>query len=301
MLAGECWKSCLEVQMDRETVQALAEADIPAVWRLLREARWVSAEPPPLAIAGHLDHWPGWIARRGWHVEAFLIVDARRYPAVQIHTAAFLDTEAIRAHLANLVEAACVYSRASGALPLVYIGDEPWLLAGLQAFGFECVNHVVFYEKLGMDISEGGNAGATLRPATEKDIPALVALDEAAFDPIWRNNSTVFVAALGEYQTLVALVSEEIVGYEMVTLQGRQGYLARLAVHPRWQGKGIGTQLLAEAIVRLRRQGAQDISLNTQEDNQRAQKLYRRFGFRPSGLRLTVLRERRKSEERDAS
>jgi ribosomal protein S18 acetylase RimI-like enzyme len=60
-------------------------------------------------------------------------------------------------------------------------------------------------------------------------------------------------------------------------------------VHPRYQGQRIGVRLLAEAIRRLEAAGAYGITLNTQQDNQRALRLYRWFGFRSLGQEAEVL------------
>ncbi|MGQ9715444.1 MAG: GNAT family N-acetyltransferase, partial [Anaerolineae bacterium] len=57
----------------------------------------------------------------------------------------------------------------------------------------------------------------------------------------------------------------------------------RLAVDPAWQGQGVGTRLLSEAIALAKAQGTLPILLNTQRTNRRARRLYTRFGFRPSG------------------
>ena len=53
----------------------------------------------------------------------------------------------------------------------------------------------------------------------------------------------------------------------------------------RW-GEGIGAALVAAALEQTRDQGYQRIQLWTHEDNERAQRLYRRHGFVPSGRQM---------------
>jgi ribosomal-protein-alanine N-acetyltransferase len=67
------------------------------------------------------------------------------------------------------------------------------------------------------------------------------------------------------------------------------GQLIRIAVHPLWQGKGLGSRLMAEAIRFFQAAGVRHITLNTQEENERAQQMYRRFGFRLVGQEATAL------------
>jgi GNAT superfamily N-acetyltransferase len=60
----------------------------------------------------------------------------------------------------------------------------------------------------------------------------------------------------------------------------------RLAVHPAVQGRGIGAALLSDGLRWLRRWGARDALVNTQEGNHRSLRLYQRAGFvlQPDGL-----------------
>ncbi|MFB9769937.1 GNAT family N-acetyltransferase [Lactiplantibacillus modestisalitolerans] len=69
--------------------------------------------------------------------------------------------------------------------------------------------------------------------------------------------------------------------------QPGEWYLSMLAVDPQMQGHGIGSQLL-EALPKLvSGLGAQRLSLNVDDGNPRAAKLYEREGFHQAG-RLTI-------------
>ncbi len=152
-------------------------------------------------------------------------------------------------------------------LPLVYVGDQMWLAAGLEALGFREVNRIVFYKKADDVVPTLGNQVVTLRLATSEDLPALVGLDEAAFDPIWRDGAVVLSDALRGGRVTIAHWGEQAVGYIVSACYGSEGYIIRLAVDPLWQGEGIGTRLLTETIGFLRREGARVVLLNTQEEN----------------------------------
>ena len=57
-------------------------------------------------------------------------------------------------------------------------------------------------------------------------------------------------------------------------------HIARLAVSPKWQGKGFGSALVREAMQYALDMGFSQLSVNTQSDNQRSQRLYLSLGFK---------------------
>jgi ribosomal protein S18 acetylase RimI-like enzyme len=66
-------------------------------------------------------------------------------------------------------------------------------------------------------------------------------------------------------------------------------HLVRIAVDPPHQGEQIGIRLMAEVVGFAAEQAATMVTLNTQAYNTHAQRLYRWFGFAPSGERQLVL------------
>ena len=76
---------------------------------------------------------------------------------------------------------------------------------------------------------------------------------------------------------------------------GRAGYLQRLAVHPDHQRAGLGGALVVDGLRWLRRWGAKEVLVNTQEGNEPAVRLYEALGFqlRPDGLGRPPPRPRR--------
>ena len=84
----------------------------------------------------------------------------------------------------------------------------------------------------------------------------------------------------------MARLDGRIVGYAVTGRAGSRGYLQRLAVDPDAQGQGIGTTLVQDSFDWLRRRGARETLVNTQESNHKALALYERLGYRcqPQGL-----------------
>jgi ribosomal-protein-alanine N-acetyltransferase len=273
-------------------IRPALSSDAAAVMQFLRSASWITLESSLLEVERYLNQMPGWLALAGGSVAAFLLLDVRRRPVAEIHTAACADRECADLIFPELLNAASTDAREQGALPLSYIGDTEWLTQCLEKSGFQCINHVLFYEKLDLSIPTRGNCEVRLRPVREDDLPALAALDQAAFDPLWRNPLSYLTRALHTFpHFLVALNGREIVAYQFSEVVKTDGHFARLAVMPVAQGKGIGARLLAEALLFFRRNGADRVLLNTQEDNARARRLYERFGFYPTGERVPVWQE----------
>jgi ribosomal protein S18 acetylase RimI-like enzyme len=109
---------------------------------------------------------------------------------------------------------------------------------------------------------------------------ALLAIEEACFEDLWRYDSMAFtdIAATHPY-LVVAELDGHIVGYQFNALDGDLGYLIRIAVHPTFASQGIGTRLMAEAVRFFAQAGVSRILLNTQDDNIHAHRLYEWFGF----------------------
>jgi [ribosomal protein S18]-alanine N-acetyltransferase len=81
----------------------------------------------------------------------------------------------------------------------------------------------------------------------------------------------------------VAEDAHDVVGYQIATGAGTRAHLARLAVSPSVQGRGVGRALLGDLFGRLVPNGVLRLSVNTQSDNQTSLKLYQRMGFLRTG------------------
>jgi ribosomal protein S18 acetylase RimI-like enzyme len=126
-----------------------------------------------------------------------------------------------------------------------------------------------------------------------RDVDALLAVDTAAFSGMWRLDRTGVDDALNATPSVhlrVARDTRGTVGYAICGRAGHRGYVQRLAVHPRAQGQGVGGTLLLDGLRWLRRWGARDALVNTQEGNDRSLRLYQRVGFVLQSEGLTVLR-----------
>lgn len=135
---------------------------------------------------------------------------------------------------------------------------------------------------------------ADLRRPSGADRSAVLAVDAAAFPAFWQLDEAGLRDALGATPSArlrVAMAPDQhaVVGYAVTGRAGPRGYLQRLAVHPSAQGRGLGTALVHDGLRWLRRWGASEALVNTQEGNESALRLYRHLGFREQDDGLVVL------------
>jgi ribosomal protein S18 acetylase RimI-like enzyme len=131
--------------------------------------------------------------------------------------------------------------------------------------------------------------GYTIRPMRLSDLPAVQAIDAAAFEPIWQQSQEMLEAAFR--QAAIATVAEKQdspVGYQISTAGVGGGHLARLAIHPDAQQRGIGYALVHNLLTRFNRQGTLQVTVNTQDSNFSSLALYKKAGFHLTGESFPV-------------
>ncbi len=183
-----------------------------------------------------------------------------------------------------------------GLRQVFYAGDgasEVWLAPLLRQYGYIQDTTVVSYEKHTYDIPSFGNSAITVRQAMPPDLPMLLGLDAVCFEPHWTQSQSAMHAALNDDgYFIVAEDHGRVVGYAYASshFQGRLVHIVRIAVHPTMRRTATGIRLLAELIRFAQTRRSEVITLNTQQYNTRAQRLYRWFGFALAGDTQTVLR-----------
>ena len=111
----------------------------------------------------------------------------------------------------------------------------------------------------------------------------------AAFEPLWRNSLEALSHAFG--QASYASVAEGeggLVGYQLSTGGTFGTHLARLAVSPAAQRRGLGVALVQDLIEHIPPGREPRLTLNTQSNNVASHALYDRVGFRRTGERFPV-------------
>jgi ribosomal protein S18 acetylase RimI-like enzyme len=167
---------------------------------------------------------------------------------------------------------------------------QDWFEAILEHSKFQTRQQIVSLTWTGEEITnEKSLPEIELRMMHEADIPCVADIDAAAFDRLWQNSEQALHKAFRQASLVtVAVVESEIVGYQLSTTNIIGGHLARLAVLPELQSKGIGRLLVTDMLKRLSHRGIHTISVNTQNDNSASLSLYKSIGFIESGERYPV-------------
>ncbi len=172
-----------------------------------------------------------------------------------------------------------------GLIRVAAIPLQNWFRTLLDKSDFKNTHNVVVLMWDGDQLPpEKSGDRCTIRPMNFDDIPAVHEIDVAAFEPLWQNSRSGLEMAFR--QATLATVAEGpdgLIGYQISTSSPVGGHLARLAVYPEFQGKGVGYQLVHDLLKQFLRRGAQSVTVNTQFNNKTSLSLYKKAGFRLTG------------------
>jgi GNAT superfamily N-acetyltransferase len=171
--------------------------------------------------------------------------------------------------------------------PLAVSARKPW-----EAAGFKPAIELALL-RLSLDRDIPGPDHLVQRPA-DVSIDSLLCIDAAAFDTFWRFDSTAISEAMHATARSDVLVisdgADGAAGYAVVGFGHAISYLQRVAVHPDWQGQGMGRSLVRSAARSAKRAGSKALLLNTQAENTPAITLYNSEGYVLLPETLSVLR-----------
>ncbi|MED0982825.1 GNAT family N-acetyltransferase [Bacillus paramycoides] len=120
-----------------------------------------------------------------------------------------------------------------------------------------------------------------LTAASSELLPDLIEIASKAFgDSV--DNTTAWLQkmiASSSHQIYRALIDEKVIGTITVTEQKHSTTLSGFAVHPSYQGKGYGKEILSYMVHTLITKGVSTIELEVETKNNNALKLYTQCGF----------------------
>ncbi len=115
-------------------------------------------------------------------------------------------------------------------------------------------------------------------------LDAVMALEATAYPHPWTRGNFSDSLRAG-YQAQVLLAGETLLGYFVAMKGVDEVHLLNITVAPELQGQGWGRLMLDALATWSRGQGAQWLWLEVRASNERAQRLYARYGYRRVGLR----------------
>lgn len=223
-------------------------------------------------------------------LEACLAVAADPQPGAWVRLAALAKMNRAQAYMAAMLAAIQPVLVNGGTTQIAWLLLDDWPESWLPDLGFSRTNEVVTYEKRGLTLpGVAAMPELRIRSVEERDLPALAAIEERAFEPLWQHSE--WGLSLARQQSLsfdVALLDERPVGFQLSSATRRGAHLSRITIDTEHQNRGIGSALLAHALEGYRRQGISTVTLNTQADNVASQRLYERFGFEQSGEHFPI-------------
>ena len=190
----------------------------------------------------------------------------------------------------TLWDAACSDLKRKGSFVAAAIVLQDWYKSLLEASGFSDHQQILMLQRDNQGVPELNlSPNISIRPMMPYDLPAVAEVDAAAFKFLWQNSLSALNRAFPQAHWATVAESEHgILGYQLSTKNPFGAHLARLAVRPEGQGRGLGYALVADLIRQMARGGVHRLTVNTQNDNTASLALYRKLGFRETGERYPV-------------
>lgn len=194
--------------------------------------------------------------------------------------------------LTGLTRAALPGLQRAGATGIVCLAAPGWLEEGLGRAGFVEEDKVITYAYTNPQAPPPNGVPATIRPARTSDADEILRINALAFGPFWQYDDSVVLGwVLSSDQAVVAEVGGRMAGFSVTTLglSGNYAHLIRVATDPAFRRRGIGRQLVVDAIQYSRDASAPGLALNTQASNRVSRALYESLGFRQTGHVLSAM------------
>ncbi|CAM4121078.1 GNAT family N-acetyltransferase [Bacillus wiedmannii] len=168
--------------------------------------------------------------------------------------------------------------------------DEALLIMnGDSASGKEFARHMklpYLYSEYSMDfkakeVQKTTKNSIQLTLASSGSLLDLIEISSKAFGDSAKNTATWLQKMMNSpsYQVYCALIDEKVIGTITVSEQEQSTTLSGFAVHPSYQGKGYGKDILSYMVHTLITKGISTIELDVETKNNHALKLYTQCGF----------------------
>jgi ribosomal-protein-alanine N-acetyltransferase len=123
-------------------------------------------------------------------------------------------------------------------------------------------------------------------PMKFEHISGVHGIEEKCFMTPWTKEA--FEKELTENQLafyIVAMKENQVIGYAGMWIIIDEGHITNIAVLPELQGKKIGSLLVEALVEEAKKRQLVGLTLEVRKSNEKAQKLYFKYGFEESGIR----------------
>ncbi|MGI6576657.1 MAG: ribosomal protein S18-alanine N-acetyltransferase [Eubacteriales bacterium] len=130
-----------------------------------------------------------------------------------------------------------------------------------------------------------------IKPMTFDHLDQMVELENRCFSIPW-SREMLSDELINEHAIYYVAVTEDdtLIGYIGMHVVFDQAYITNIAVSPDFRQLGIGKALLSRAIETCKDMDVVSTTLEVRESNEIALSLYRSFGFKPVGKRISYYR-----------
>ncbi len=123
-----------------------------------------------------------------------------------------------------------------------------------------------------------------IRAMTEADVPAVIAVERAAYQFPWSDTIFRDCVRVG-YLCRVVEIKAQIIGYGVMSMGAGEAHVLNLCVRPEHRSCGVGRRMLEHLLDRARTAQMRDVFLEVRPSNITAIRLYQSLGFQPIGVR----------------
>ena len=247
----------------------------------------------------HLDWFTplDWLGHRPYLIEKYNeTIQAILLSAPEVNKSTWIRMFSIR----NKSSLACVWERLLNKTiaildnlqinQLAALGFSSWFIDLLLESNFSLQNKIVVLEwKDNVKIHSKQLSPVDIRLMHREDLPEIEQIDHLAFPALWQNSLEGLSNAYHQPGiSTVAIDQDRIIGYQISTAVAYEGHLARLAVHPDYQEKHVGSGLVQDLLNRFITKGFSKITVNTQINNFASLAIYKKFGFSESQWLIPV-------------
>lgn len=162
--------------------------------------------------------------------------------------------------------------------------------------GFKIITKINNYVKNDLSFPHEMNPKIEIKLATKNDLGDLVKLEKLCFPEYWQKSSVDFISEIrSETSSLfVGFLDGKLVGYNIngISASRTDGHYIRIATHPKFRRRHIGTSLTVKAFQWFKKQRSiQRILLSTYSESNFHNAMYKSWGFKFVDQELIVAKE----------